>query len=180
MPFLVDDRVTCNGAKILGNKHAKQRYGRLFNETKLLGGVQRINGKGRSVKCIIYFYEGATLKAFSARSIRRHSTAAGGNAEASIPTAISIAISSPNPAIEEPHEQESDDVGDGSSLSCHGVQWKAVDGIVEGWRSSPQFDTHILWGNDVGEVHRTTGNCLFHYKCMLPDVISRPIACRMP
>ena len=66
------------------------------------------------------------------------------------------------------HEQESDDVGDGSSLFCHGVQWKAVDGIVEGWRSSPQFDTHILWGNDVGEVHRTTGNCLFHYKCMLP------------
>ena len=55
-----------------------------------------------------------------------------------------------------------------------------VDGIVEGWRSSPQFDTHILWGNDVEEVHRTTGNCLFHYKCMLPDVISIPIACRMP
>ena len=49
MPFLVGDRVTCNGAKILGNKHAKQRYGRLFNETKLLGGVQRINGKGRSL-----------------------------------------------------------------------------------------------------------------------------------
>ena len=112
MPFLVGDRVTCNGAKVLGNKHAKQRYGRLFNETKLLGG--RINGKGRSVKCIIYFYEVATLKAFSARSIRRHSTATGGNAEASIPTAISIANSSPNPAIEEPHEQESDDVGDGS------------------------------------------------------------------
>ena len=120
MPFLVGDRVTCNAAKVLGNKHAKQRYGRLFNETKLLGGVQRINGKGRSVKCIIYFYEVATLKAFSARSIRRHSTAAGGNAEASIPTAISIANSSPNPAIEEPYEQESDDVGDGSSLSCHG------------------------------------------------------------
>ena len=88
--------------------------------TKLLGGVQRINGKGRSVKCIIYFYEVANLKAFSARSIRRHSTAAGGNAEASIPTAISIANSSPNPAIEEPNEQESDDVGDGSSLYCHG------------------------------------------------------------
>ena len=35
-----------------------------------------------------------------------------------------------------------------------------VDGIVEGWRSSPQFDTHILWGNDVEEVHRTTRNYL--------------------
>ena len=78
-------------------------------------------GKGCSLKCIIYFNEVATLKAFSTRSIRRHSTAAGGNAEASIPTAISIANSSPNPAIEEPHEQESYDVGDGSSLSCHGV-----------------------------------------------------------
>ena len=120
MPFLAGDRVTCNAAKVLGNKHAKQRYGRLFNETKLLGGVQRINGKGCSFKCIIFFNEVATLKAFSARSIRRHSTA-GGNAEASIPTAISIQNSSPNPAIEEPHEQESDDVGDGSSLSCHGL-----------------------------------------------------------
>ena len=56
-----------------------------------------------------------------------------------------------------------------------------VDGIVEGWRSSPQFDTHILWGNDVEEVHRTTGNChSITNACMLPDVISRPIACRMP
>ena len=76
----VGDCVTCNAAKVLGNKHAKQRYGRLFNETKLLGGVLRIKGKGRSVKCIVYFYEVATLKAFSTSSIRRHSTAAGGNA----------------------------------------------------------------------------------------------------
>ena len=75
-----------------------------------------------TVKGVIYINEVATLKAFSARNIRQHSTAAGGNAEASIPTATSIANSSPNPAIEEPHEQESDDVGDGSSLSCHGVQ----------------------------------------------------------
>ena len=52
---------------------------------------------------------------FSARSIRRQTTAAGGNAE--------IAVnSSPHTATEEPHEQESDDVGDGSSLSSHGVQ----------------------------------------------------------
>ena len=72
----------------IGNKHAKQRNGRLFKEKELLGDVQRIDGKGRSVK---YFDELATSKAFSTRSIRRHSTAAGGNAEASIPTAISIA-----------------------------------------------------------------------------------------
>eukprot|EP00731_Ephydatia_muelleri_P002247 Em0001g2247a len=174
MPFLVGDRVTCNAAKVLGNKHAKQRYGRLFKEKELLGDVQRIDGKGRSVKYIVYFDEVATSKAFSARSIRRHSTAAGGNAEASIPTAISISSSSPNPPVEEPHDQESNDVGDGSSLSCHGVQWKVVDGIVEDWRSSPQFGTHILWGNDVEEVHRTP---LDYWKLsfpsqMLPDVIS--------
>ena len=70
----------------------------------------------------------ATSKVFSACSIRRQTTAAGGNAEASIPRAISIVNSSPHTATEELHEQESDDV---SSLSCHGVQWKAVDGIVE-------------------------------------------------
>ncbi|KAL5491882.1 hypothetical protein EMCRGX_G017248 [Ephydatia muelleri] len=174
MPFLVGDRVTCNAAKVLGNKHAKQRYGRLFKEKELLGDVQRIDGKGRSVKYIVYFDEVATSKAFSARSIRRHSTAAGGNAEASIPTAISISSSSPNPPVEEPHDQESNDVGDGSSLFCHGVQWKVVDGIVEDWRSSPQFGTHILWGNDVEEVHRTP---LDYWKLsfpsqMLPDVIS--------
>ena len=146
----------------------------LFKEKELLGDVQRIDGKGCSVKYIVYFDEVATSKAFSARSIRRHSTAAGGNAEASIPTAISISSSSPNPPVEEPHDQESNDVGDGSSLSCHGVQWKAVDGIVEDWRSSPQFGTHILWGNDVEEVHRTP---LDYWKLsfpsqMLPDVIS--------
>ena len=47
MPFLVGDRVTCNAAKVLGNEHAKQRYGRLFKEKELLGDVQRSDGKGR-------------------------------------------------------------------------------------------------------------------------------------
>ena len=49
MPFLVGDRVTCNAAKVLGNKHAKQRNGRLFKEKELLGDVQRMDGKGPSV-----------------------------------------------------------------------------------------------------------------------------------
>ena len=126
------------------------------------------------------------MKAFSACSIRRHSTTAGGNAEASIPTAISIANGSPNLVIEEPHDQESDDIGDGSRLSCHGVQLKAVDGTVEDWRSSPQFGTHILWGNDVEKVHRTP---LDYWKLSFPSMTNvarcnfldlRPIACRMP
>ena len=71
IPFLVGDRVTCNAAKVLGKYHAKQRYGRLFKEKELLGDVQRIDGKGRSVKYIVYFDEVATSKAFSALSIRR-------------------------------------------------------------------------------------------------------------
>ena len=48
---------------------------------------------------------------FSARRIRRQTTVAGGNVEASIPTAISIVNNSPHTATEELHEQESDDVG---------------------------------------------------------------------
>ena len=117
MPFFVGDRVTCNAATVLGNQHAKQRYG-----TQRTPGVRRIEGKGRSVKYIVYCDEVATSKVFSARRIRRQTTAAGGNVEASIPTAISIVNNSPHTATEELHEQESDDVGDGSNLSCHGVQ----------------------------------------------------------
>ena len=47
MPFLVDDHVICNAAKVLGDKHAKQKYmyGRLFKEKELLVDVQRIKGK---------------------------------------------------------------------------------------------------------------------------------------
>ena len=112
-----------------------------FLRKELLVGVQRIEGKGRSVKYIVYFDEVATSKMFSSRRIRRQTTVAGGNVEASIPRAISIVNSFPHMATEELHEQESDDVGDGSSLSCHGIQWKAVDGIAEDWRSSPQFGT---------------------------------------
>ena len=62
--------------------------------------MQRIEGKGRSIKYIVYFDEVATSKAFSVRSIRRHSSAAGGDADASIPTAISIVNSSPHSATE--------------------------------------------------------------------------------
>ena len=108
--------------------------------------MQRIEGKGCSIKYIVYIDEIATSKAFSARSIRRHSSAAGGDAESSIPTAISIVNSSRNLATEEPHEQESDDVSDGSSLSCHGIQWKAVDGIVEGWRPPHLSLVHTYCG----------------------------------
>ena len=45
MPFFVGDRVTCNAAKVLGNQHAKQRYGTLFKEKELgVCGELRIKG----------------------------------------------------------------------------------------------------------------------------------------
>ena len=39
MGFSVDDRVVCSADKVLGNKPAKQRYGRLFRK-ELQGVVQ--------------------------------------------------------------------------------------------------------------------------------------------
>ena len=130
MPF-VGDHVTCNAAKVLGNRHAKQRYGTLFKEIELLVSVQRIEVKGRSVKYIVYFDEVTTSKVFSARSIRLQITAAGGNAEASIPRAISIVNSSLIRRLKSYMNKKAMTSVMGSSLSCHGVQWKALDGIVE-------------------------------------------------
>ena len=62
MPFFVGDRVTCNAAMVLGNEHAKQRYGTLKNSSGVC--MQRIEGKGRSIKCIVYLNEVATSKVF--------------------------------------------------------------------------------------------------------------------
>ena len=45
--------------------------------------------------------------------------------------AETVPNSFPHMATKELHEQESNHVGDGSSLSCHGVQLKAVDGILK-------------------------------------------------
>ena len=63
-----------------------------------------------------------------------------------------------------------------------------AEAVDEDWRSSTQFGTHILWGNDVEEVlHRRP---LDYWKLsfpsqMLPDVISwtsdqLPVGCPMP
>ena len=46
MPFLVSDRVACNAAKVLEEKDAKQRYGRLFKEKELLGVCRELRIKG--------------------------------------------------------------------------------------------------------------------------------------
>ena len=54
MPFLVGDRVRCNAAKVLyRHQTCKAEVGRLFKEKELLGDVQRIDGKGPSVKYIV-------------------------------------------------------------------------------------------------------------------------------
>ena len=63
--------------------------------------------------------------------IRLQITAAGGNAEASIPRAISIVNSSLIRRLKNYMSKKAMMLVMGSSLSCHGVQWKAVDGIVE-------------------------------------------------
>ena len=47
MGFSVGDRVVCSADKVLGNKPAKQRYGRLFRK-ELQGVVQGTEGSGRS------------------------------------------------------------------------------------------------------------------------------------
>ena len=134
MPF-VGDR---NAAKVLGNRHAKQRYGTLFKEIELLVGVQRIEVKGRSVKYIVYFDDVTTSKVFSARSIRLQITAAGGNAEASIPRAISIVNSSLIRRLKNYMNKK-------AMTSVMAVVY-LVMGTMEGirWhclRSSPQFST---------------------------------------
>ena len=45
MGFSVGDRVVCSADKVLGNKPAKERYGRLFRK-ELQGVVQGTEGSG--------------------------------------------------------------------------------------------------------------------------------------
>ena len=53
----VGDRVVSGADKVLGNKPAKQRYGRLFQK-ELQGVVKGTEGSGRSKKYVVYNYEG--------------------------------------------------------------------------------------------------------------------------
>ena len=70
MGFSVGDRVVCSADKVLGNKPAKQRYGRLFRK-ELQGVVQGTEGSGRSKKYVVCFDEVAITKAFSTRSLKQ-------------------------------------------------------------------------------------------------------------
>ena len=49
MAFSVGDRVVCNAEKVIGNKPAKQRYGRLFRK-EIQGLVHGMEGSGRNKK----------------------------------------------------------------------------------------------------------------------------------
>ena len=62
--FSVGDRVVCGADKVLGNKPAKQRYGRLFRKA-LQGVVKGTEGSGHSKKYVVCFDEVTTTKAFS-------------------------------------------------------------------------------------------------------------------
>ena len=54
MAISVGDRVVCNADKVMGNKPAKQRYGRLFRK-ELQGLVQGTEGSGRNKKYVVCF-----------------------------------------------------------------------------------------------------------------------------
>ena len=123
--------------------------------------MQRVEGKGRS---IVYFDEVATSKAFSARSIRRHSSAAGGDAEASIPTAISIVNSSPHSATEEPQEQESDDVSmaveDGDEIGNKTLKRREVVESYFDAASIIDINNHLRQGGLALETACRTQSCM--------------------
>ena len=65
MAISVGDSVVCNAYKVMGNKPAKQRYGRLFRK-ELQGLVQGMEGSGRNKKYVVCYDVVTTIKAFSA------------------------------------------------------------------------------------------------------------------
>ena len=68
----------------------------------------------------------------------------------------------------------SSDVVSSDVVSCHGVKWKVVEGVLEDWRCAPQYGAHILWGNDADELQRTP---IDYWKLsfplqLLPDIVT--------
>ena len=141
--LLVGNRVSCSAIKVLGKKPAKQRFGRLSG-TKELDGV--VEGIGRKVKYLVRISEVGVSMALSARSLKCQVIDASSSGSTSVhpPPSISEEAASPAVGLTEQHEQEVDDSD--NALLCHGVQWKVVDGVLEGMA---RFGAHILWGDDV-------------------------------
>ena len=69
MAWSVGDRVSCSANKVLGEKPAKQRFGRLSATKEPYGVVQETQDTGTSVKYVVHFSEVAVSKAFSSRSL---------------------------------------------------------------------------------------------------------------
>ena len=53
MPFSIGNRVSCSAIKVLGEKPAKQRFGRLSATKELDGVVEEVQGIGRKVKYLV-------------------------------------------------------------------------------------------------------------------------------
>ena len=63
----------------------------------------------------------------------------------------------------------SSDVVSSDVVSCYGVKWKVVEGVLEDWRCAPQYGAHIA-GNDADELQRTPidyWKLSFPYSCCL-------------
>eukprot|EP00731_Ephydatia_muelleri_P017495 Em0010g593a len=190
MGFSVGDRVVCSADKVLGNKPAKQWYGRLFRK-ELQGVVQGTEGSGRSKKYVVCFDEVATTKAFSTRSLKQLVALENDEAGPTITSLDEAAFThnaysdidgrlTNDDDIESLHEVDinenncSSDVVSSDVVSCHGVKWKVVEGVLEDWRCAPQYGAHILWGNDADELQRTP---IDYWKLsfplqLLPDIVT--------
>ena len=185
MGFSVGDRVVCSADKVLGNKPAKQRYRRLFRK-ELQGVVQGTEGSGRSKKYVVCFDEVAITKAFSTRSLKQLVVLENDEAGPTITSLDEAAFIhnaysdidgrlTNDDDIESLHEVDINENNCSSDVvSCHGVKWKVVEGVLEDWRCAPQYGAHILWGNDADELQRTP---IDYWKLsfplqLLPDIVT--------
>ena len=103
IPLTVGDRVSCSASKVLGEKPAKQKFGRLSTTKELYGIVQKPQGTGssRSVKYVVCFSEVEVTKAFSPRSLKHQATVtdeANSTSDAHVQPSIS-AVEPASPAV---------------------------------------------------------------------------------
>ena len=129
MPFSVSNHVSCSAIKVLGEKPAKQRFGRLSATKELDGVVEEAQGIVRIVKYLVRFSEVGVSMALSACSLKCQVIDASSSGSTSVhpPPSISEEAVSPAEDLAEQHVQEVDDSD--NFLLCHGVQWKVVDGL---------------------------------------------------
>ena len=156
MGFSVGDRVVCSADKVLGNKPAKQRYGRLFRK-ELQGVVQGTEGSGRSKKYVVCSDEVATTKAFSTRSLKQLVVLENDEAGPTITSLDETAFTHNAYSDTDGRLTNDDDIESLHEVDINenknSVKWKVVEGVLEDWRCAPQYGAHILWGNDADELY---------------------------